>query len=187
MTASTSAPIPGETDETSIRVAFRELHGRRLYGFALLLTLGDRGWAARLAGNALAAAAARSNELRHPERAAAWLRAHVVASLPRRTRELQPAEARVALEPLGVDHAVIEGLATLTIRERAALVAADVEHLDRRDVEAIVGRAGVALERLLVHARGRYLDAQAVAAAGTDRADGPLIARIHADARRALA
>ena len=75
--ASPPDPSPNSTAE-AMRAAFRELHGRRLHGFALLLTLGDRPSAARLASEALADGAMRVEELRHPERAAAWLRHRVV-------------------------------------------------------------------------------------------------------------
>src|SRR6187431_2709085 len=78
-----------------LRAAFRELHGRRLHGFALLLTLGDRPGAARLASEALAAGAMRVDELRHPERAAAWLR-HRLVDRARVGRAAQ-ADARVLL------------------------------------------------------------------------------------------
>src|ERR687895_367576 len=71
------APPPERSPDPPVevvRAAFRELHGRRLHGFALLLTLGDRERAASLASDALAAGQLRVDELRHPERAAAWLR-----------------------------------------------------------------------------------------------------------------
>ena len=62
MTATDPAPQPerapaasrGATPEMMLE-AFRELHGGRLHGFALLLTAGDRHAAAWLASEALAA------------------------------------------------------------------------------------------------------------------------------------
>lgn len=176
---------PGAPAPEVVRAAFRDLHGSRLHGFALLVTLGDRALAARLSAEALAAAASRTDQLRHPERAAAWLRAHVTRSLPRGHRNPAPAERRAGLEPLGVDDAVIGGLSALRPRERAALVAIAVERLDRRDVETIVGRHGDDLDRLLARARRAYATAFGAtppAHASTD--DGPIAARIsHVAAR----
>ena len=76
-----------------MRAAFRDLHGTRLHGFALLVTLGDRAHAARLTrGDALAAGMAQAAALRHPERAAAWLRPASPASrrTERRGRSAPP-------------------------------------------------------------------------------------------------
>jgi DNA-directed RNA polymerase specialized sigma24 family protein len=167
----------------SARVAFRELHARRLHGFALLLVLGDRARAARLAADALAAAAERIDTLRHPERAAAWLRQHAVRHAGGE-RASRPADPRV-LADLGADPGVIAALALLGPRERAALIASAVEGLDRRDVATIVGRNGATLDRLLRRARGRYVAGYA-AVTPPSAGDGPLAARIHAVAERAM-
>ena len=167
--------------------AFRELHGRRLHGFALLVTLGDRQLAARVSADVLAGAAAHADELRHPERAAAWLRSHVLKSLPRRLREPSPTEERAALEPLDATRAAIDGLASLTVRERAALVAADIEGLDPRDVEVVIGKGARDLERLLHRARQRYMRAHAASPVADAPARGPLATRIQDVAERALA
>lgn len=186
----TPRSIPARGDAASreaVRAAFNELHGPRLHGFALLLSLGDRPLAAGLTAQALASAAAHIDELRHPERAAAWLRGRVLRSSPRRHREPSPAEERAALEPLDVDPAVIDGLAALGARARAALVAADVERLDRRDVAAIVGRSGAALENLLRRARHTYLGAWAAAPTPVDGTPGPLVRRIQRLAARTMA
>lgn len=173
--------------EATIREAFRELHGRRLHGFALALTLGDRRLAARLTADALAAGALRAAELRHPERAAAWLRGQLLRSMPRRHHGASPAEERAALEPLGAGPAVADGLAAVGTRERAALIAADIERLDPRDVETIVARRGAALERLLVGARRRYLNAHAAVPIVPDAGGGgPLVRRIRAVAARTM-
>jgi DNA-directed RNA polymerase specialized sigma24 family protein len=111
----------------------------------------------------------------------------VLSGLPRRVREPSPADERVALEPLDVDRAVIDGLAALSVRERAALVASDVERLDARDVADLVGRSGRALERLLSGARRRYMRAHAAAPLADASPDGQLVARIRDVAHRALA
>lgn len=180
-------PIPPLASPEVLRAAFDELHGPRLHGFALLLTMGDRERAARLAGAALAAAGSRTEALRHPERAAAWLRARVVRGAGGRTRpraEAVPARTTI-LGSLGVDAATYAGLAALAPRERASIVAAVVERLDRRDVATIVGRDGAALDRLLVRARRRYMAAHA-AAAGDAAPHGPLVERLAAEAARAM-
>lgn len=184
----TPAATDAATPPAVLRAAFDRLHGRRLHGFSLLLTLGDRALAGRLTAEALAAGAARSEELRHPERAAAWLRARVVAAMPRRHHAPSPEEERAALDPLGADPAVVDGLADLGVRQRAAIITADIERLDPRDVETVVGRRGAGLERLLVGARGRYVVAYAAVplASRRDPEAGPLVRRIRAVAARTL-
>jgi DNA-directed RNA polymerase specialized sigma24 family protein len=171
---------PDPTAE-AMRAAFRELHGRRLHGFALLLMLGDRPGAARLASEALTAGAIRVDELRHPERAAAWLRHRVVnrARVDRRAKT----DARALLD-LGVDEAVVTAIAPLDRRERAALIASTVERLDRRDVASIVGRDGAALDRLLRRARERVMRAYAEIA--TEPPEGTIASRVQSLARRAM-
>lgn len=189
MSAARSAAVnDADASSADLRAAFRELHGRRLHGFALLLTLGDRSLAGRLTAEALASGADRVEELRHPERAAAWLRARVVDHLPRRHEPPSPDEERAALDPLGVDRIVVDGLDALTPHERAALVAADVERLDRGDVESVVGRRGAALDRLLTRARTRYLSAVGRSPIAPDRdiEAGLLVRRIRAVAARAM-
>jgi DNA-directed RNA polymerase specialized sigma24 family protein len=163
------------------RAAFRELHGRRLNGFALLLTLGDRPTAARLASDALAAGVARIGELRHPERAAAWLRRRVVENV--RVGRNGPSNARILLE-LGVEEPVVAALAALDRHERAALIASAVERLDARDVAVIVGRDGSALDRLMRRARDRYV--RAYVAQPGEPPEGPIVTRVHSLARRAM-
>jgi len=176
------APRPA----TTIPDAFEELHGARLHGFALLVTLGDRESAARLARGALVAGRARATALRHPERAAAWLRAWVVRSARDRSPRSETIGARrVALEDLGVDEATFAALAGLSLRERAALVATIIERLDQRDVATIVGVDGDALERLLARGRVRYMTARAA----QDQAPptpGPYVDHLAGVAARAL-
>ena len=169
------------------RAAFRELHGPRLHGFALLLTLGDQSVAARLAADALAAGAARTTELSHPERAAAWLRQRVVRGARRRRSGMaRPDRRRAVLEELGVDDAAFAGLSAVNLRERAALVATTVERLDRRDVATIIGVGGVRLERLVRRASRRAMGAGAAVHGELPISDGPLVAKIRDIARRTL-
>lgn len=175
------APSPEELD-----AAFRELHGVRLHGFALLVTLGNRSLAARLTADALVAATDQVDALRHPERAAAWLRARLVRSLPRRHRDPSPGERRAGLDPLGVDDAVGAGLSAIGPLERAALVASTVERLDRRDVETIVGRTGARLDRLLARGRRGYLATWSAAAAGQAIGSGPVAERVRSVATRTM-
>ena len=176
-------PLPAPSPDR-VRVAFRELHARRLHGFARLLVLGDRALAARLAAEALAAGTRRIDALRHPERAAAWLRQHVVDHAGSAAGGAEAA-GRNALGDLGADDGVVAGLALLDRRERAALIASAIERLDRRDVATIVGRDGGALDQLLHNARRRYLEGY-TAVIRDPVSDGPLTARIRAVAQHAL-
>jgi DNA-directed RNA polymerase specialized sigma24 family protein len=184
MTATDPAPLDPSPDQPAdeVRGAFRDLHGRRLHGFALLLTLGDRPTAARLASTALAAGAARIGELRHPERAAAWLRQRVVEDA--RSVRGQRGDGQVLAE-LGADESVSTSIAVLDRLERAVLIASAIERLDRRDVAVIVGRDGAALDRLLRRARERYLRAHAATVPG-EPPEGPIAAHVQRLARRAL-
>ena len=165
-----------------VRDAFREVHGRHLHGFALLLVLGDGPRAAQLTVDALDAAVPHLDELRHPERAAAWLRARVVRS----SRGVSRAPTRIQpLAELGVEPAVAGALGMLRHIERAAVIAVVIERLDFRDVATIVGQEAAALDRLLARARRRYAAAHA-ARAGDEVVPGPLVERIRAEAARSM-
>lgn len=171
-----------------LRAAFRELHGPRLHGFALLVTLGDQSEAARLAADALAAGADHTAELSHPERAAAWLRRRVVREARHRTRGRAPlpGRRRAALDELNVDAAAFAALGALDIRQRAALVAITVERLDRRDVATIVGLDGARLEQLVSRARRRVARSGAAIVHDGHDDDGPIAARIRAIVARVI-
>ena len=67
-----------------------------------------------------------ATELRHPERAAAWLRRQVLKELPRipASRHLTPTERHLALVEIGGAQPAIAALEELTPERRAALVAA---------------------------------------------------------------
>jgi DNA-directed RNA polymerase specialized sigma24 family protein len=167
-----------------VLAAFREVHARSLHGFALLLTLGDRARATRLTEGALADAAGRVDDLRHPERAATWLRGRVVRQA--RTRFWLRRRLSVGrLAELGADDAVMRALAVLTQRERAALIASEIERFDRRDVASVVSLDGPTLDGLLRRARERYFRAYADAAP-SEVPDGPTVLRIQAIAHRHL-
>lgn len=185
LTAIDSHPDASE----ALRAAFRELHGARLHGFALLLTLGDREHAARLAATALAMGAERAASLRHPERAAAWLRARIVRDAGRvMRRDLGPLPAHRAalLRPLGVTPEAAMALGALTNRDRALLVAGAVERLDELDVATIVGSSPSRTRRALRDARRRYAAAYAAALRDEDVPAGALSLAIGAAAGRAL-
>lgn len=98
-------------------------------------------------------------------------------------------ERRAALRPLGVSDAAFTALAALSTVERAAFVASDIERLDARDIESIVGRRGAELRRLVLRARTRYLASVSQAAdvmpAGA-ATPGSLAARIIEEAARTL-
>jgi hypothetical protein len=155
------APAHGDPRVADLlRAAFRDVHGARLHGFALLLTLGDREHAAQLASTAMTSGVARASELRHPERAAAWLRARVLRDarrLPARPRSVHDRSA--VLAELGMAQAATNSLAQLSIDERAALVASAVERLDPGDVATVVGRSDTAARKLVLRTRQRYLGA----------------------------
>ncbi|MGH2381127.1 MAG: Ig-like domain-containing protein [Candidatus Limnocylindria bacterium] len=162
-----------------VRAAFYQVHATRLHGFALLLSLGDGARAAFSSAEALNAGAQRIEALRHPERAAAWLRSRLLRAAPRGDGNGQPFAVRIeGLKPLGVQPAALTGLAALTARERAALIADEIERLDRRDVEAILRTSPSSAERLIRGARRRYADAygRALFASPTDA--GPLPIRV---------
>jgi len=153
-------PAPAQYDDATLAAAFRDLHGSRLHGFALLVTLGDSRAAERAAGFALAAGAAQAAALRHPERAAAWLRARTLRGLVRgRThRPSAPIESRLAaLAPLGVSETVYRGLAGLSLEGRAAIAASAIERFDPIDVETILDAAPAATRHAVAEARRRYL------------------------------
>jgi DNA-directed RNA polymerase specialized sigma24 family protein len=188
------SPAPSPTIEAERlaeeRTAFGELHAARLYGFALVLELGDRVAAAALASDAIDAGVARLHQLRHPERASAWLRERVLSGhRPGKRPSAAVAEARAAaLEEIGITEPVRRALATLAPRERAALVADHVEGFDLLDTATIVRQRGRRLGLLLARARRRYaaaFSAGPIASAG-DLGDGPLARRVGDAAARAL-
>ncbi len=175
-----------------LQAAFRDVHGPRLHGFALLLTLGNRPLAATVAAQALAEGARRASELRHPERAAAWLRRRVLRGLPRDpaplTRASEP-QRRAALRSLGAADEVFDALAALGTEARALLVLTAIERFSERDVESILDRRDADRRRLLLQARATYL------ARATEHPLGPapspvwrdsLTARIQDEAARTL-
>ncbi len=181
MTVSDASP------DDAVRDAFRELHGTRLHGFALLLTLGDRAVAGRLAAVALADGALRVGELRHPERAAAWLRARVVRGMGRGLARGSAPGPAAGLVELDVRPAVRAGLSRLSPLERAVMVATFVERFDRRDVATIVGRDGAAFDRLVRRARREFTAGHAAARGPEARpVSGPVTTGIRRTAERAL-
>ena len=128
--------------DPALREAFTDLHGDRLHGFAILVTLGDRDLAGRLSAAVLDEGASRVEQLRHPERAAAWLRARVVVEARGRawgSRRPPLAERREAMADLGVDPVTFDALASLDVNGRAAVLASGVEALSDADVEEIAG------------------------------------------------
>lgn len=170
-----------------VQDAFRDLHGPRLHGFALLLTLGDRRRAAVLAGDAIAQATSHLSELRHPERAAAWLRERVVRMAASDDRDLTSADRLAALADLGITPPALAGLSGLSRIERAGLIATSIERLDARDVATVVGRDGDRLDALLRRARRRYLRGATAAPDELDGPSGPIRQRIAASAARTMA
>jgi DNA-directed RNA polymerase specialized sigma24 family protein len=156
-----------------------------------LLTIGDRSRAADTAAVVLAAGAARAAELRHPERAAAWLRARLLRVLRRTSdsRRHSRAERRAALLELGMPEAMMAALEGLTLGDRAALVAASVERFAISDVATILGRDAAATRRILQAARQHYLAATTLWAGdlpATALPGGEIAARVEQAAARAI-
>ena len=149
------------TEPDLLRAAFRDIHGARLHGFSLLVTLGDRTRAAQAASTAVAAGAQRAVELRHPERAAAWLRRRVLKELQRTraSRYVTSAERHAALVEIGAAEPAIAALENLTQVRRAALVAGLVERFASTDVATILGTDLSGAQRALSLARREYLTA----------------------------
>jgi hypothetical protein len=174
--------------EGMLRAAFRDVHGPSLHGFALLLTLGDREVASRIASLALAEGARRAATLRHPERAAAWLRRRVIHAYGGRRRPELPLEERLtALAAMGVDEGAYEALAGLSLADRVALVAGEIERLDPTDLELVLQEGTSRVRRRVSQARTRFLVRRmAVVSTGTE-ALGPVGKRIIDIANRMLA
>jgi DNA-directed RNA polymerase specialized sigma24 family protein len=182
------APASRDATEAAAR-AFVQLHGRRLHGFALLLTLGDLSVATDAADEALQAGAVRaSTELAHPERAAGWLRRRVLRRVRGRIGRHRGTDLRraPALEPLGVDRVALTALKRLDVRERAAFVTSTIERLAPLDVGAVVSAEGTALERIVRRARRKAIRSAAAAVDEPAPVDGPLASRIMAIAERTL-
>jgi DNA-directed RNA polymerase specialized sigma24 family protein len=173
-------------DDQSMHDAFVELHGERLHGFALLVTLGDQSLAGMLTAEALARGTERIGQLRHPERAAAWLRATLTGAARRSAwghrRPTEP-ERREALLELGVDPATFDALASLDVRGRAAVAAATVEGFAPADVYEIVGS-----DARVKRARQDYLTAYVAASRTRDTKPpaGALTAKVQATAAPVL-
>ena len=178
-------PIPGPTPLSLLQSSFRDLHRDRLYGFALLLTLGDERLAAQATVGALVDGARDVTEHRYPERAAVWLRARVLRRV-RRWRSPASSRSATALEPLGVGERAFSGLEALSLRERAALVAIDVEQFDDGDAATVLDLRPASLLEVVRRARRRYLAAATATATDVDHADGPVRSRVRRAASRAL-
>lgn len=161
-TPTTTTPTSGELRDTDLlRAAFRDVHGASLHGFAVLISLGDRSRASSAAGDALAEGAGRAAELRHPERAAAWLRARVLLALRRTSgsRLHSLTERRAVLLQLGMTETSAAALERLSLDERAALVAGSVERFSNTDLATILRHEALASQRILRSARQHYLRA----------------------------
>lgn len=187
-------PAVAQVDDSKLAEAFRNLHGARLHGFALLVALGEPEPAERAAGEALAAGEQQASALRHPERAAAWLRARTLRALHQglsRGAALPASERQATLAPLGVDGVVYDALAMLTLEGRAALVASAIERFEPIDTETILGASPAAARRVIAQARSRYLQAveghpAAPASSTPPQPEGDLAKRVREVAARAM-
>lgn len=186
--------VPALDDDALLADAFRDLHGSRLNGFAILVSLGEARSAERVAGEALAAGAEQAAALRHPERAAAWLRARTLRGLRRgrsHSRSTPDGERRAALAALGADDAVFQGLAALSLESRAALVASAIEHIGPIDIETILRTGPRTTRRIIAEAHNGYLRVVAnlpaeSPSAPPEHAGGELANRVRGVAARAI-
>ena len=186
--------VPALDEDALLGDAFRDLHGSRLNGFAILVSLGEARSAERVAGEALAAGAEQAAALRHPERAAAWLRARTLRGLRRgrsHGRSTPDGERRDALAALGADDAVFQGLAALSLEARAALVASAIERIGPIDIETILRAGPGTTRRIIAEARDRYLRVVANLPGGPPSAPpehpgGELASRVRGVAARAI-
>ncbi|MBA3688374.1 MAG: hypothetical protein H0W81_06055 [Chloroflexi bacterium] len=139
--------------------ALHNMHGRRLHGFAILITLGDELAAERATGRALAAGARQATEPGQPKRIAAWLRARTLRDLSRwqRRKSIPTLVRRDVLASLGVDDVIFQALAAMSLRARAVLVASTVERFALTDIETIISSPPTATRRAVADARARYL------------------------------
>lgn len=171
-----------DVDDHSLEQDFVELHGDRLLGFAMLVTLGDPSLAGQLTSEALGAGVARLEQLRHPVRAAAWLRGEVTNNAGRPAwghRRPNETERRDVLRSMGVDPPTYDALASLNVRSRAAVVATAVEGFAVADVFEIVGS-----DERVRHARRDFLTAYLAASQSRDWSPpkGELATRVRAAA-----
>jgi hypothetical protein len=155
-------PAPQDPRAASLfRAAFNDVHAASLHGFVLMLTVGDRAMADQVAATVMVSGMARAAELRHPERAAAWLRMRAYLAVRRGAslRSLSASSRRSALWQLGVVDWVTDALWQLPLEQRAVLVADVVEGFDLRDAAWIIGRSPERTRAIEREARRRYLDA----------------------------
>jgi DNA-directed RNA polymerase specialized sigma24 family protein len=132
----------------------------------------------------------RAADLRHPERAAAWLRAQVLRELRSGGDQLRGmSERRAVLAELGLAEPATDAVGQLSLEERAALIAASVEGMEPNDVATILGRDPAATRRRVTAARAKYLAAAShwlgtLPSAGL--AGGALARRVEEAAARAI-
>ena len=176
---------PG-TDAELLRAAFRDVHGARLHGFALVLALGDRHAAGRLTADTFAALAGEASRLRHPERAAAALRAELLRrARGLRARTVSEAELQT-LTHLGVDGDTAAALGQLTVVERASVLASAIERFSDEDVAVILGVSPARARQVTGRARRRYVEHHATTDTGDAPREGSIVARVQAAAARAM-
>lgn len=185
----TGSVLPVEAkDDNELHRAFWDTHAARLHGFALLLTTGDQARAASVAIAAMEAGAGRAAELRHPERAAGWLRHEVITELRRTwpTPRLTANERHEALRGIRVAEPVISALEGMTVERRAALVAGVIEGLDLADVATTLDTDLARASRAVEGARREYLASATRAGTENDSKPGPLAHRIREVTTRAI-
>ena len=185
------ARSPAISEDDTLRAAFGDLHGPRLHGFALIVSLGDARRAEQAVGDAMAVGTDHAAALRHPERAASWLRARTLGRLRHARlfgRSPSTTARRAALQRLGVDEATFNALARLSPVGRAAVAATIIERFEPMDVETILGTSAGNARRLVARANRRCLAAMADGwHAGAAAPVGELGRRVHSMAERGFA
>jgi DNA-directed RNA polymerase specialized sigma24 family protein len=85
---------------------------------------------------------------------------------------------------LGVGEVALRGLSALGTRERAAVIASDIERLDPLDVAMVLDASPSRARRITTDARRQYL--RAATPASPPETPGPLATRVLDAAHRAI-
>ncbi|MDQ3880414.1 MAG: hypothetical protein M3295_05010 [Chloroflexota bacterium] len=172
------APDGRETAMPAAGSRTEALGGTSIYTFSVLLTLGDTGAAARFAATALRGLDAGGDGEFRDVSAEVWLRRTVLwlALSDRASAEWRPTGTETTVDrtadrlaAAGVTSDIAHALRSLSLRERAALIAADVEGYSEADVAEILEASGDTAGRVLADARTTFARAYAAATADPRR------------------
>jgi DNA-directed RNA polymerase specialized sigma24 family protein len=96
------------------------------------------------------------------------------------------ASSYAALEPMGIGRQAVAGIAALDVRERAALIAVEIERFDPEDTATVLGLASKSVWTLTRRARHRFLAAASAIGATDVETDGILRTKVRTIAEGAL-